>query len=243
MQAYETIMGTTGELWIDGKMFTTEAWSAEFAQEVAFFQGDLLTPQAAIVKSRSCQVKAASKTFDGDVIAQAFNGITPTTGETLKYTEAFGTSGAGPHVVANGATHVRALEVRDGTGQRMKVVAAAPAVGEYTVVDATGSYGFNAAEPAGKTIDYEATAAGGKTARALNAAIGVARTVKFIGHNSNVQSTRPVGFVAYAVVPTKLGSLGYKHDDFMDSPSFEGTAIADVPGPTGKVWDLFYELV
>lgn len=240
MQTYESVVGTSGDIYIAGKKVgTVESWGVDFASEVEFFQGDMQYPVAAIVKARSCVLKAKTKTFDAALLAEAFHGITAVTGDTLTASESFGTSGAGPHVVANGATHVANLEVRDGNGQRMKQVASAPQVGEFTVVLGTGSYGFNASEIAGKTIDYSYTRpTGGKTGTFANAKIGKAVPVEFWGFHSNVESTKPLGLRLYALVPTKPGSAGFKLEGFQDGMDFEATALAN---STGNVGALFYD--
>lgn len=240
MQVYEQVAGTSGDIYIGGKKVgTVETWGVDFSQEVEFFQGDMLYPSAAIVKARSCVLKAKTKTFDGALLAEAFHGVTPATGDTLTASETFASAGAGPHVVANGATHVAVLEVRDGNGQRMKQVASAPQVGEYTVVPGTGSYGFNASEIAGKVIEYTYTrAALGKSATFANAKIAKAVTVEFYGFNSNIESAKPLGLRLYALVPTKPGSMGFKLEGFQDGMDFEGTALANSSGNVGV---LFYD--
>ena len=240
MMTYEQVIGTSGDIYIGGKRVgTVETWGVDFSAEVEFFAGDMQYPSAALVKARSCVLKAKSKTFDAALMAEAFHGLTPVAGETLMASETFGTSGAGPHVVAQGATHVAVLEVRDGTGARMKLVASAPAVGEYTVVLGTGSYGFNASEVAGKVIEYTYTlATGSKTATFVNAKIGKAATVEFYGFNSNIESTKPLGLRLFTLVPTKPGSLGFKLDGFQDGMDFEATAMANSAGNVGS---LFYD--
>lgn len=236
MNSYETVLGGSGEVFVDGRRVgTLDNISVDFGQEVKFFQGDMLYDSAALVTKRSCTVKAQSKTFDGDLLAASFLGITPAVGETLVATEAF--AAGTTYTVTNGSTFIEALEVRNSVGQRMAKVASNPVLGESYVISAAGVLTLATGELGG-TIQYQYTGTGGKTASGVNSKIGKARTVKVVVHNAEVESAKPVGIVLYAVVPTKPGSLGFKLADFADGVSFEGQAIA----ANGKVFDLFYEV-
>lgn len=238
MNSYETVLGGSGDVFYGGlRIGTLENVSVDFGQEVKFFQGDMQYDAAAMVTKRSCTVKAQSKTFDGDLLA-AMHGITPATGKTAVASETFpsGTT----YTVSKGATFVEALEVRNSVGARMAKVASAPVVGESYVISAAGVMTLATGELGG-TIQYTYTATTGKTAAGVNVPVGKAQPVRIVIHNAEIESTKPVGVILYAVIPTKPGSLGFKLSDFQDLTAFEGTAIANGTGVGAKVFDLFYE--
>lgn len=235
MNAYEQVIAGSGEVFMSGKRVgTLESVTVDFSQENKAFQGESVWDQTSLTTKKSIKISAAQKTFDGELLAALLD-ITPTTGSTVVHTEAFAAGAS--HTVANSATYVDTLEVRDSTGKRMSKVASAPTAGQYSV--AAGVYTFNAAEGA-VTIQYQATKVTGKTVSGANAAIGKTKTVKVVLHNAFMDADRPVGIVLYSVAPSSMGSISWKLNDFSDPGKFEGNAMADLT--TGKVFDLFYEV-
>lgn len=245
MQAYETVIGDVGELFVAGKQVgSVENVEVTFSRETKFYRGDLAFPRAAIAGGKTCTVKAQQGTFDGALFC-ALHGITPATGETLIATENFA-SGAGPHTVAHSATIVGdPLEVRNSTGQRMVKVASSPAAGvSYTI--SGGALTFDAAELA-KTVVYQYTDTGGFTGTILNSPQGLAASVRLDLHNAFAESTKPMGLRLWKVVPSKLPGFAFKRFEFGAGGGFEGEAMEDTSQAAVNgyypIGALFYENV
>lgn len=241
MYSYETVIGDTGEVFVNGNAVgSLENVEVAFSQETKLYRGDLKYPRAAIAGPRSCTVKAERGSFDGALFC-TLHGITPATGETLLATESF--SAGASHTVSHAATSVGPLEVRNSSGQRMVKVGSAPANGvSYT--EASGVYGFNASEGA-VTISYQYTDTGGFTGSLGNSLQGLATTVRIDVHNAFAESSKPMGLRLHKVVISKLPGFAFKRFDFGAGGGFEGEAMEDtsqtpVSGfyPIGA---LFYE--
>lgn len=236
MQAYETVIGDVGDLFVNGlQVGSVESVEVAFTREVKIYRGDMSYGRAAISGARTCTVKAEKGTFDGKLFCE-LHGITPATGETLLATESF-VAGASA-TVAHAANIVGdPLEVRNSTGQRMVKVASDPAAGvSYT--HAAGTLTYNAAEGA-TTVVYQYTDTGGYTGTILNARQGLAPSVRMDIHNAFAEASKPMGLRLWKVIPTKLPGFAFKMFDWGAAAGFEGEAIEDTSQtPVGGVYPL-----
>jgi hypothetical protein len=133
-------------------------------------------------------VKAKFAGLDPGLFNQLFLGQVATTGmHVMADDEAVAVPGVGPYtdIVAHGATFVEDFGVRKGS-QQFERVAGAPAAGQYSVDEATGTYTFAAADAnAAVKISYTwNSAAAGKTVTINNQLMGYAPEFKALLYNT-----------------------------------------------------------
>lgn len=181
--------------------------------------------------------KAAAGNIDVEFYNSIFFSQTVATGDEL--VQVFNEAGAVPAMtpyevtVANGANFYADLGVSyAASGQPLKQVAAAPAVGEYTV-SASGVYTFNATDAsAGVLLNYlyENAAAGGSL-EVTNQLMGSAPRFQLI--LSQVYDSKNFTLVLYSNVAEKL-SLPLKQDDYLIS-EINGQAMADAANRVARL--------
>jgi hypothetical protein len=169
----------------------------------------------------TCKAKLAK--LSADLMGGLFFGSTPAVGQVVPIVGEAGTIPAtpGPYTltVANGATFHTNLGVVFGKnnlatdGQPLKRVAATPATGEYSLVDATGVFTFAAADEGLKVkFDYLYTSAlVGKTLTLVNVEAGTTPSFKAI--LSGIHDGEKVVLVLNKCVSDKL-TLPTKRGDF-----------------------------
>lgn len=180
--------------------------------------------------------KAKAANFSAAGLGSLFFGITPTLGIQA-------TSDNEPHTiaatvtVAPPASGVFATDmgvIYAATGIALKCVASAPAVGQYSVVVATGVYTFNAADVGTAAyISYEYTATSTVASKILmtNQLMGYAPQIivelsaPYNGHQMNVHLN--------SCYCSKL-TLPFKNEDF-SVQELDWTAIADAGGNIGTL--------
>lgn len=179
-------------------------------------------------------VKVKMAQLMGRLINNLFFNGTLAAGQTQAVDGEAGTITATAVTVSGSATFVDDLGViRASTGLPFVRVAAAPAVGQYTV--AAGVYGFNATDNAvAVLVSYTKTIpTTGQQINIANAVMGVAPIFKSVFTNTynSLRNTLTLN----ACVSTKL-TYGTKLEDFVH-PEFDASAFADTANNIGT-WSV-----
>ena len=206
----------------------------EVAVEIALTKKELhgqnIFPDAVGVAEGKVTCKAKLAKLSADLMGGLFFGATPAVGQVVPIVGEAGTIPAtpGPYTltVANGATFHTNMGVVFGKnnlptdGQPLKRVAAAPATGEYSLVDLTGVFTFAAADEAKKVkFDYLYTSAlVGKTITMVNVEAGTSPSFKAI-LTGNFDGEKVALILNKCVsdkltLPTKRGDFTIQEMDF-----------------------------
>jgi len=179
------------------------------------------------------KTKITGKAKMAQIIAVQFNNLffggTASTGQNLVASDEAGTIPGTPYqiTVANGATFLLDLGVRDGTtGLPLTLVASAPATGQYSVATG-GVYTFAAADTT-KTVlfDYAYTAVTGKKVHVNNQLMGSSPRFKLV-FNDTYEGNQ-MTLILYSAASNKL-SFATKLDDYT-IPELDFSAYQDAGG-------------
>ncbi|MBM4301650.1 MAG: hypothetical protein FJ121_08985 [Deltaproteobacteria bacterium] len=206
----------------------------EVGVEVALTKKELIGqkvfPDAVGVSEGKITCKAKLARLSADLMGGLFFGATPATGQVVPVVGETGTIPAtpGPYTitVANGATFHTNLGVvfRKNNlatdGQPLTRVSGAPATGEYSLVEATGTYTYAAADQ-GKLLKFDylyTSTLVGKTITIVNPEAGTTPTFKailignFDGEKVTLILNRCVS--DKLTLPTKRGDFTIQEMDF-----------------------------
>lgn len=206
--------------------------SLDYSATEKEFQGSNTFPEDVALVNEKLTGKANHGGFDGALIATIL-GSAVTTGQKLQVTEA--KTAAASITVDHAADFADDLGVLDANGKPMAKVASAPAVGQYAVNTATGTYTFAAGEAGTLSISYSYSSNTGSTASYSGRTVGA--SPKFEVHvYETARDGSAFGFKLYSVTFSKIG-FGFKSQDFTES-NIEFSCTRHPT--TGKVFDQLY---
>jgi len=214
------------------KIGTLQNSQVDFASSVVELHGSKQLPVAVGRGKMKVSGKAQFANIDARVMSELFFGVTATAGQTKIASSELGTVTTLTVTVANSATFVADLGVEvASTGVRLKRVASAPQVGEYSV--AAGVYTFNTALNTQQVkIDYSYTvASAGTTVTMTNQNLGEQPIfgITLVGSYGGKQTTMTLN----ACVATKY-TFATKQEDFM-IPDFEFSCFVDETESLGTI--------
>lgn len=220
-----TLFGTLQEVQIDLQFTNKELYGQnQFPVAVARGEGKI-------------QGKAKFASINGRAYNDLFLGQTLASGETrVAYMEAGAVPAASPYTVtvANAVTFKEDLGVINAsTGIALVKVASAPATGQYSVDEATGTYTFAAADT-GTAVLYNyrytmSTAGSGQSINISNQLLGTAPQFQAVFYET--YQSKQLSLTLNACISDKL-SLQTKTSDFT-VPEMDFSAFADAAGNIG----------
>lgn len=178
--------------------------------------------------------KAKFGMISGRLLEMCFDGAALTTGSSNLEVVESGAITAGAITVTGSANYVANLGVYDSSGNEMKQVASAPAVGQYSV--AAGVYTFNVSDNAKVvTLRYTKSQASGSRIQIVNPNMGIPTKygVKLYDYYA-ANASKNLGLEFSAVVIPKL-SLPFKNSDFV-LPDIEFSVLDDGTGNIGNAY-------
>lgn len=187
--------------------------------------------------NESISGKYKSGEFDPNWLAENFLAATRSTGTLELVRGELGTVAAGEITVAGAADYSEDYGVIDQvTDKPLKRVASAPAVGQYSVDEATGEYTFNATDNGKKVlISYLKETATGETYTVSNSLAGDSVYCSLFLYKTS-RSGKKFG-LRLANATFESASFGFKlNEHTMPEGAFKGFA-----GANGKVFEIMKE--